>query len=107
MARHWFGADPYGMDIFSRVLYAARIDLSVAITSVLLGISSGHALGAFSGFVRGRFDEVMMRITEIMQAFPPIIFAMAVIAAAGNNLVNLTLILAFLNVPVYLKMVRT
>jgi peptide/nickel transport system permease protein len=104
---HWFGTDPYGMDIFSRVLYAARIDLSVAITSVLLGILVGMPLGAFSGFVRGRFDEVMMRITEIMQAFPPILFAMAVIAAAGNNLVNLTLILAFLNVPVYLKMVRS
>jgi peptide/nickel transport system permease protein len=104
---HWFGTDPYGMDIFSRVLYAARIDLSVAITSVLLGILVGMPLGALSGFVRGRFDEVMMRLTEIMQAFPQILFAMAVVAAAGNNLVNLTLILAFLNIPVYLKMVRS
>ena len=82
---HWFGTDPYGMDIFSRVLYAARIDLSVAISSVLLGILVGVPLGAFSGFVRGRFDAVMMRLTEIMQAFPQILFAMAVIAAAGQQ----------------------
>ena len=105
--QHWFGTDPYGMDVFSRVLYAARIDLSVAITSVLLGILVGMPLGALSGFVRGRFDEVVMRLTEIMQSFPQILFAMAFVAAVGNNLINLTLILAFFNVPVYLKMVRS
>jgi peptide/nickel transport system permease protein len=106
-SRHWFGTDPYGMDVFSRVLYAARIDVSVAITSVLLGILVGLPLGALSGFVRGWFDETMMRLVEVMQAFPQILFAMAVIAAVGNNLLNLVLILAFLNVPVYLKMVRS
>jgi len=106
-SRHWFGTDPYGMDVFSRVLYAARIDVSVAITSVLLGILVGLPLGALSGFVRGWFDEAMMRLVEVMQAFPQILFAMAVIAAVGNNLLNLVLILAFLNVPVYLKMVRS
>jgi peptide/nickel transport system permease protein len=106
-AAHWFGTDPYGMDVFSRVLYAARVDLTVAIASVALGILVGLPLGAFSGYVRGWFDEVMMRVTEVMQAFPQILFAMAVIAAVGNNLVNIALILAFLNVPVYLKMVRS
>ncbi|MBM3149707.1 MAG: ABC transporter permease [Chloroflexi bacterium] len=104
---HWFGTDPYGMDVFSRVLYAARVDVSVAIASVLLGILVGLPLGALAGFVRGWFDEGMMRLVEVMQAFPQILFAMAVIAAVGNNLANLVLILAFLNVPVYLKMVRS
>jgi peptide/nickel transport system permease protein len=106
-AVHWFGTDPYGMDILSRVLYATRVDLTVALASVGLGILVGLPLGAFAGFVRGWFDEVLMRVTEIMQAFPQILFAMAVIAAIGNNLVNIALILAFLNVPVYLKMVRS
>jgi peptide/nickel transport system permease protein len=95
------------MDIFSRVLYATRTDLAVATASVFLGILVGTPLGALAGFVRGWFDEAMMRLTEVMQAFPQILFAMAVIAAVGNNLINLTLILAFLNVPVYLKMVRS
>jgi peptide/nickel transport system permease protein len=106
-AEHWFGADPYGMDVYSRVLYATRTDLSVAILSVLLGIVVGMPLGALAGYTRGWVDEVLMRLTEIMQAFPQILFAMAFIAALGNNLVNLVLILAFLNVPVYLKMVRS
>jgi peptide/nickel transport system permease protein len=105
--KHWFGTDPYGMDIFSRVLYATRTDLSVAVASVLLGILVGMPLGALAGFLRGVVDEVLMRVTETMQAFPQILFAMAVFAALGNNLVILVLILAFLNVPVYVKMVRS
>jgi peptide/nickel transport system permease protein len=106
-ARHWFGTDPYGMDIFSRVLYATRTDLTVAVLSVLLGIAAGIPLGALAGYLGGWVDEALTRLTEVMQAFPQILFAMAVMAALGNNLVNLVLILAFLNVPVYLKMVRS
>ncbi len=106
-AEHWFGTDPYGMDVFSRVLYATRTDLSVAIASVLLGVLVGMPLGALGGYTRGWIDEVLMRLTEIIQAFPQLLFAMAVFAAVGSNTVNLILILAFLNVPVYLKMVRS
>jgi len=105
--QHWCGTDPLGMDVFSRTLCATRIDLTVAVVSVLLGILVGAPLGALGGYVRGWMDEVLMRLTEIMQAFPQILFAMAVFAAVGNNLTNLVLILAFLNVPVYLKMVRS
>ncbi|NMC13180.1 MAG: ABC transporter permease [Chloroflexi bacterium] len=105
--KHWFGTDTYGMDIFSRILYATRTDLSVAIASVVLGVMVGMPLGALAGFLRGPIDEILMRLTEIMQAFPEILFAMAVFAALGNNMVNLVFILAFLNVPVYLKMVRS
>jgi peptide/nickel transport system permease protein len=105
--RHWFGTDPLGMDVFSRTLCATRIDLTVAVVSVLLGIVVGASLGALGGYVRGWVDEVLMRFTEVMQAFPQILFAMAVFAAVGSNLTNLVLILAFLNVPVYLKMVRS
>lgn len=105
--KHWFGTDTYGMDIFSRILYATRTDLSVAIASVILGVMVGMPLGALAGFLRGPIDEILMRLTEIMQAFPEILFAMAVFAALGNNMVNLVFILAFLNVPVYLKMVRS
>jgi len=95
------------MDVYSRVLYATRTDLTVAILSVVLGVLVGLPLGAFSGYVRGGIDEVFMRLTEVVQAFPQILFAMAFMAALGNNLVNLVIILAILNVPVYLKMVRS
>jgi len=106
-SEHWFGTDSFGMDVYSRVLYATRTDLTVAVLSVLLGVLIGLPLGAFSGYVGGWFDEGLMRVTEIMQAFPQILFAMAVIAALGNTLVNVVLILAFLNIPVYVRMVRS
>jgi peptide/nickel transport system permease protein len=104
---HWFGTDPYGMDVYSRVLYATRTDLTVSILSVVLGVLVGLPLGALAGYVRGWSDEVLMRLTEVIQAFPQILFAMAFMAVLGNTLVNLVLILAILNIPVYLKMVRS
>jgi peptide/nickel transport system permease protein len=105
--RHWFGTDPLGMDVFARVLHATRIDLPVALLGVLLGIAAGAPLGALAGYLRGRLDGVLMRVTEVLQAFPQILFAMAMFAALGSSLRNLVLILAVLNVPVYLKMVRS
>jgi peptide/nickel transport system permease protein len=104
---HWFGTDPLGMDVFSRVIYATRIDLTAAVVSVLLGIIVGAPLGALAGYVRGWVDEVLMRFSEIMQAFPQVLFAMAIFAAVGSSIRNLILILAFFNVPVYLRMVRS
>ena len=106
-AAHWFGTDPLGMDVFTRVLYATRIDLSVAVASVLLGILVGAPLGALAGYTRGWLDDVLMRLTEIMQAFPQILFAMAVFAAVGSSVENLILVLGFFNIPVYLRMVRS
>jgi peptide/nickel transport system permease protein len=105
--RHWFGTDPLGMDVFARVLHATRIDLPVALLGVLLGIAAGAPLGALAGYLRGRLDGVLMRVTEVLQAFPQILFAMAMFAALGSSLRNLVLILAVLNVPVYMKMVRS
>jgi peptide/nickel transport system permease protein len=104
---HWFGTDSLGMDVFTRVLYATRIDLSVAVASVLLGIIIGAPVGALAGYARGWLDDVLMRLTEIMQAFPQILFAMALFAAVGSSIWHLILILAFFNVPVYLRMVRS
>jgi len=106
-AAHWFGTDPLGMDVFTRVLYATRIDLSVAVASVVLGILVGAPLGALAGYTRGWMDGVLMRLTEIMQAFPQILFAMTVFAAVGSSVQNLVLVLGFFNVPVYLRMVRS
>jgi peptide/nickel transport system permease protein len=104
---HWLGTDPLGMDVFSRVIYATRVDLSVAAGSVLLGIAIGAPLGALAGYQGGWLDPALGRFTEMIQAFPVILIAMLVLAAAGNNLVTLTVLLGVLNAPVYLKMVRS
>jgi len=104
---HWFGTDSLGMDVYTRVVYATRIDLSVAAASVLLGIVLGSPIGALAAYTGGWFDAMMGRVTEMVQSFPAILIAMLVLAAAGNNLITLTILLGVLNAPVYLKMVRS
>lgn len=104
---HPFGTDGNGMDVLSRTIHAIRTDFALALSSVALGIIVGAPLGALSGYFGGRLDSVITRVTEVFQGFPQILFGMAVLAAAGNNMVNLVLILAFYNVPVYSKMVRS
>ena len=106
-AEHPFGTDGNGMDVLSRTIFAIRTDFALALSSVALGIIVGAPLGALSGYFGGRLDSVITRITEVFQGFPQILFGMAVLAAAGNNMVNLVLIIAFYNVPVYSKMVRS
>ena len=106
-SEHWFGTDTNGMDVFSRTIHAIRTDFTLALASVVIGIVIGAPLGAISGYYGGRVDDVLTRVTEVFQGFPQILFAMAVLAAAGNSITNLILIIAFYNIPVYSKMVRS
>jgi peptide/nickel transport system permease protein len=106
-AEHWFGTDPLGMDVFTRVLYAVRIDLAVAVLAVLLGIAWGLPLGALAAYSGRVIDRSLTLFAEMIQAFPQLLFAMALFAAFGSSIVNLILIIGFLNFPVYLMMVRS
>jgi peptide/nickel transport system permease protein len=103
---HPFGTDPRGLDVFSRVIYATRTDLTIAIASVLLGVAVGLPLGALAGYRGGWIDAAMSRLTEVVQAFPPILFAMLVFAGAGNSVATMIVLIGFFNIPVYVKMVR-
>lgn len=105
--QHLMGTDTYGFDVYSRVLYGTRTDLPIALLSVVLAVLIGLPVGAFAGYVGGWFDEVAMRLTEIGQSFPQILFAMAIFAAFGNSQATLVGILVVLNVPVYVRMVRS
>ncbi len=105
--QHLMGTDTYGFDVFSRVLYATRTDLPVALASVVIAVLIGLPVGTLAGYVGGWFDEAAMRLTEIGQSFPQILFAMAIFAAFGNSQATLWAILVVLNVPVYVRMVRS
>jgi peptide/nickel transport system permease protein len=104
---HWFGTDRDGMDVFSRTIFAIRTDFTLALSSVIIGVAIGVPLGAISGFYGGWLDGALTRLTETIQGFPQILFGMAFLAAAGNTLTNLVIIVAFYNIPVYSKMVRS
>lgn len=105
--QHLFGTDSYGFDIFSRVLFATRTDLGIALASVAAGVLIGLPIGVLSGYVGGALDELIMRLMEVVQGFPQILFAMVVFAALGSSPVNLVIILAILNIPVYVRLVRS
>lgn len=105
---HPFGTDQVGYDLFVRVALAARLDLSLAAEGVLVSVVVGVILGALIGFSRRRLvDEVAMRLVDMIQAFPLLIAAVTIIAFAGNHLINVVGAIAFVNMPIFLRLTRS
>lgn len=105
-AEHWFGTDGNGMDVFSRVIYGAKFGFGIAIPAVLLSLLIGVPLGLVAGYRGGYLDEVLMRFFDGLRVFPSIILALAVVAATGQSLINVVLVLGFLDSPVFARVVR-
>jgi peptide/nickel transport system permease protein len=103
---HLFGTDSIGFDIFSRTLYAARLDLAIALGAVAIALVVGCTFGAIAGFLGRTVDEVVMRVMDMVSAFPSFILALGVVAALGPSVPNLILAIAFVNVPVYARLLR-
>ena len=103
---HLFGTDWLGRDVFSRVILGARIALTVSLIVVSLAIGIGVPLGAIAGYRRGRVDGLIMRITDLFLAFPPLLLAMAIVAALGPGLQNATLALVISWWPWYARIAR-
>jgi peptide/nickel transport system permease protein len=110
---HLFGTDAVGMDIFSRTITAPRIDLTIAILGTLLSATVGTTIGALVGFYSvGRGPRVwlsfaVMRAADVLQAFPVFVFAIALVAALGQSIQTVVLAIAFVNMPIYLRLVRS
>lgn len=105
-ATHFFGTDEAGRDIFSRVLYGARITIPLAVAVILLAGLFGVAVGAVAGYVGGRIDEVLMRVVDIVLAFPPIVLAMAITAVLGAGLRNAMLAILLVSWPEFSRLMR-
>jgi peptide/nickel transport system permease protein len=103
---HLMGTDDFGEDIWSRVLWGARIDLEIALVAVAVALALGCTLGALAGFSGGWVDEAVMRSMDVLQAFPSFILAMGIAAALGPSLRNLILSVALINVAVYARLMR-
>jgi peptide/nickel transport system permease protein len=106
-AEHWFGTDGNGMDVFSRVIYGAKFGFGVAIPAVIISVLIGVPVGLIAGYRGGLLDEVLMRFFDGLRVFPSIILALAVVAATGQSLINVVLVLGFLDSPVFARVVRS
>jgi peptide/nickel transport system permease protein len=103
---HWLGTDLYGRDQLTRIVYAGRVDLLVAIEATAIALSLGAVLGAVSGYRGGWIDQVLMRIVDTIQAFPSFILAMGIAAALGNSVTNIVIAIAITHVPIYGRLIR-
>ncbi|WP_353807597.1 ABC transporter permease [Agromyces sp. SYSU T00194] len=104
---HWFGTDTQGMDVFTRVLYAARTDLLLSVSGIVVALLLGLVLGSVAAYFGGWVDEVLSRIAEMFQAIPLFLFALMVIAALGNGGLVLAGIIAVFYTPAFFKVARS
>jgi peptide/nickel transport system permease protein len=103
---HWLGTDGLGRDELARLIYGARISLTVGLCAPIIGITIGGALGMLAGYFRGRFETLVVGSMDVLLAFPPLILALAVTAYLGQSLLNLTLILGVLGIPAFMRVAR-
>lgn len=103
----WFGTDQFGMDIFARVVNAARLDLGVGLGAATIAVVIGMPLGALAAMRGGAFDSVLLRVSESLQAFPTLLLALGIVAALGSSIPNLVFVIALVNIPVYLRLTRS
>ncbi len=112
-AQHLFGTDNVGMDIFSRAIYAPRIDLTIAVLGTALSAVLGGSIGAWVGYynsgrgVRVWLSIAVMRAADVIQAFPVFVFAIALVAILGQSIQTVVLAIAFVNAPIYLRLMRS
>ncbi len=103
---HLFGTDHLGRDLLSRVIHATRLDLTIAIAAVFMGLIIGGLIGSLAGFYGGWVDTIISRGVDTIMAFPLFVLAMALVAVLGNSVQNVVYATAIINIPFYARVAR-
>jgi ABC-type dipeptide/oligopeptide/nickel transport system permease subunit len=103
---HWMGIDGNSRDLFSRIIFGARLSLQIGIATVSFAIVIGGLLGAIAGFVGGWLDDLIMRSLDVLMAFPGLLLAIAIVAVLGPGLINALLAIAIIEIPIFARVVR-
>jgi peptide/nickel transport system permease protein len=105
-ARHWLGTDQFGRDVLSRIIYGSRVSVAMGIVAVAISVGAGSMLGLLAGFYRGPVDLVVMRLVDVMLAFPGILLALVIIAVLGPDLKSAMIAVGISGMPLFIRVVR-
>jgi peptide/nickel transport system permease protein len=105
-AEHWFGTDKVGSDVFSKTIAATALDLRITASAVVTALVVGVALGTIAGYYAGVVDLILLRLLEILQSIPTLLLAMMVVVAIGPGEFNVVVVMAFIGMPYYARLVR-
>ncbi len=103
---HWFGTDDLGRDLFSRIVYGARVSLQIGASSVLIALVVGSGLGLIGGYYGGRIDAAIVMLIDILLAFPGVLLAIAIIAILGPGLENAAIAIGIYSIPQFARVMR-
>ena len=105
-AEHWLGNDELVRDMLSRLIYGARISLSVGLLAPIIGVTVGGCLGMLAGYFRGPLETITVGGIDVLLAFPPLVFALALTTYLGQSVLNLTLVIGILGIPAFTRVAR-
>lgn len=105
-ADHWFGTDNYGRDVFARSVHAARLDLAIGVIIATIALLVGSAIGVISGYFGGRIDGLVMRLTDVLLAFPGFVLALVIVAALEDSTKNVVIAVSVSFVPYFIRLTR-
>ncbi|MFT3866070.1 MAG: ABC transporter permease [Solirubrobacterales bacterium] len=106
-AAHLLGTDSSGMDVLSRLIYAPRIDLTLAVSATVLAIAIGLPLGLVAGYYDNWLTSVVLRISDIVQSFPVFVLGMALVVLSGQKIINVVGVVALVQAPIYIRLLRS
>lgn len=104
---HWFGTDEFGRDLFTRIVYGARVALFIGLTAAFVGATAGAILGVTSAYLGGKVDLILQRLIDVMLAFPLLILALAIVTVMGRSIPNVVLAIAIPIIPRTSRIVRS